>query len=230
MKIIVLKIGRCIKKINEPLCLLLGNFDGVHEGHSRLIEVALEEGRRFGIKVAVWTFEEHPMNVMGKMLPILTDNEEKNTLFAEKGVDYVIYEDFLKVRNTEPESFIKNVLIEKFDCRSVVCGFNFKFGKNGGGTPELLCEKMSESGRKTFIIPPVYRMDRIVSSSEIRAYLEEGKTEEAAVMLGRPYSVCLPVTHGNELGRTIGLPTINQHFPEGRIKPQKNSIYASTGS
>ena len=219
MKIIDLKNDKCIKKIQEPLCLLLGNFDGVHEGHTRLIDVALEEGRDLGIKVAVWTFAEHPLNVMGKGVPTLSSNEEKNSLFAEKGIDYVIYEDFAKVKNTEPADFINNILIGQFDCRAVVCGFNFKFGKNGGGKPDLLLEEMKKQNRRVAIVPPVYRMDKVVSSTEIRTYLENGDVENAAIMLGRPYSIELPVEYGNAVGRTLGLPTINQHFPKNRIKP-----------
>ncbi|MBR5314160.1 MAG: bifunctional riboflavin kinase/FAD synthetase [Clostridia bacterium] len=225
MKIFDLKKEKCIKNTDKPLCLLLGNFDGVHEGHMSLVDFALQEGKRQNVKVAVWTFSEHPLGISGKGIKTLTDNDEKNEIFAQKGVDYVIYEDFSKVKNMCPLDFINDVLIGKFDCVSAVCGFNFKFGKNGSGNAEMLREEMEKAGRSTVVCPPVYRMDKVVSSTEIRAYLENGMTEEAAVMLGRNYSIVLPVLHGNELGRTIGIPTINQRFPENRIKP-KRGIYA----
>lgn len=225
MKIFDLKKGKCIKNTDKPLCLLLGNFDGVHEGHASLVDVALQEGKRQNVKVAVWTFAEHPLSLMGKDLKILTDNEEKNRIFAEMGVDYVIYEDFSKVKNMCPLDFINNVLIGRFDCVAAVCGFNFKFGKNGSGNAELLCSELEKNGRNTIVCPPVYRMEKVVSSTEIRAFLEEGMLEEAAIMLGRNYSIEQPVLHGNELGRTIGIPTINQRFPENKIKP-KRGIYA----
>ncbi len=225
MKIFDLKNKKCIKNTDKPLCLLLGNFDGVHEGHLSLVDFALQEGKKHQTKVAVWTFEDHPLNIMGNGVKVLTDNDEKNEIFAQKGVDYVIYEDFSKVKNMSPLDFIKNVLIENFDCVSAVCGFNFKFGNNGSGNAELLCSEMKKAGRNAVICPPVYRMDRVVSSTEIRALLDDGMLEEAAVMLGRNYSIDLPVLHGNELGRTIGIPTINQRFPENKMKP-KNGIYA----
>lgn len=221
-----LRNGKTIKKISEPLCLFLGNFDGVHEGHARLVDVALEEGKAQGIKVAAYTFAEHPLSFLGKGVQTLTTNEEKNEIFAALGVDYVIYEDFLKVRNVEPIDFINEILLKKYNCRAVVCGFNFKFGKAGKGTPELLESEMKKNGAKIHVVPPIYKMDKVVSSSEIRAFLENGLTEEAAILLGRPYSVKLPVLHGNEIGRTIGMPTINQRFPENRIKIKKG-IYAT---
>ena len=228
MKILDLKNGRILKKINEPLCLFLGNFDGVHVGHAKLVDVALEEGKKLGIKVGAWTFSDHPLNAVkcGKGILTLVDNEEKNRIFSEKNVDYIIYEDFLKVKDYSPEAFISEILIGKFDCRCAVCGFNFKFGKNGEGTPETLKKTMEEFGRYAVIVSPVLRMNKTVSSTEIRSYIENGQLEEAAVMLGRPYSINFPVVHGNQLGRTIGIPTINQRFPENHIR-LKNGIYAS---
>jgi len=228
MKIIDLKNGNMIDATNEPLCLTLGNFDGVHEGHARLIDCALKEGKAIGIKTAVWTFAEHPMNILGqKSVSYLTTAEEKNDLFAEKGLDYAIYEDFSRVRDFSPERFIEEILINNFDCRTVVCGFNFKFGKNGQGTPEFLKKYMEERGRSAIIVPPVYKLNKIVSSTAVRFFVENGCMEEASELLGRPFSIKFPVLHGKKLGRSIGIPTINQTFPKDHIKP-KNGIYACT--
>ena len=228
MKIIDLKNGNKIDVTNEPLCLTLGNFDGVHEGHARLIDCALNEGRSLGIKTAAWTFAEHPMNTLGeKNVSYLTTAEEKDDLFAEKGLDYAIYEDFSRVKDFSPERFIEEILIDSFDCKTVVCGFNFKFGKNGQGTPEFLKKYMEERGRNAIIVPPVYKLNKIVSSTAVRFFVENGCMEEASELLGRPFSIKFPVLHGKKLGRSIGIPTINQNFPEDHIKP-KNGIYACT--
>ncbi len=229
MKIIDLKSCKGVSNADNPLCIILGNFDGVHEGHAKLIEYALKEGKRLNIKTAAWTFEEHPMNSFDgkKRVSYLTTAEEKNEIFAEKGLDYVIYEDFGKVKDYSPERFIEEVLIDSFDCRTVVCGFNFKFGKNGSGTPEYLKKYMEERGRNVIIVPPIYKLNKIVSSTAIRFFVENGCMEEAATLLGRPYSIKFPVLHGNKLGRSIGIPTINQNFPPEHIKP-KNGIYACT--
>ena len=228
MKIIDLKNNREISKTEGGLCLLLGNFDGVHRGHTSLVEAALKVGKASGMKTGVWTFADHPANtLLGNGFSCLTDSAEKNRIFGEMGIDYVIYEDFSSVRELLPLQFVKNVLIDRFDCRVAVCGFNFKFGKNGEGTPRILKEAMESVVRKAVIAQPFFVKNTLVSSTEIRNLLEEGKTVEAMELLGRPYSLNVPVEHGKQLGRTLGLPTINQRFPVGRIVPQRG-IYACT--
>ena len=228
LKIIDLKNKREISSINEPVCLLLGNFDGVHEGHTKLIEHTISEGKRLGVKTGAWTFDTHPLNFL-TLSPVmcLTSNEEKTDIFAEKGLDYVIYEDFERVKDYSPDEFVENVLVKGFDCKSAVCGFNFSFGKNGAGDAEFLKRKMEELGRSALIVSPVYKMNKIVSSTAVRFFVENGLMEEAAELLGRPYSIKFPVLHGHKLGRKIGIPTINQTFPKNHIKP-KNGIYACT--
>ncbi len=211
---------------NTPLCLILGNFDGVHLGHSKLVEAALEEGKRLGVKVGAWTFAEHPMDMLSdRKNSYLTTSEEKNEIFASMGLDYVIYEDFASVRNYTPTEFVNKILIETLDCRSAVCGFNFKFGKNGKGTPEMLRDMFDEAGRNVVVVDAVCTADGVISSTAVRLAVESGQLEKANKMLGRPYSINFPVVHGKCLGRTIGVPTINQFFPIGRVRPE-NGIYA----
>ena len=226
--IIDLKSGNASDKPSRPTVLVLGNFDGVHKGHLRLIGEAVELSRKNGLDSAAWTFAEHPQLLLNaKKTEYLTDTSEKNIIFAKEGLDYAIYEDFALVKDMTPEDFVKNILIDSLDCRAAVCGFNFRFGKNGSGNAELLQTLMKAHNRDAVVIPPVYIDGGLVSSTAIRALIEDGKTEEASRLLGRPYSVTLPVVEGKRLGRTIGLPTINQSFPQSRIRP-KNGIYACT--
>ncbi len=228
MKITDLKNRIQIEKCSSPLCLILGNFDGIHLGHLELIKRALSEGRKLGLKVGVWTFEEHPMNaLLGKKNSYLTSTEEKNEIFAEYGLDYAIYEDFASVRNYNPEEFVDIILTQKLDCRLAVCGFNFRFGNNRKGTPELLSNLFKNTGRSVIIADAVCAEEGVISSTAIREAIESGETEKANRMLGRPYSVNLPVVHGKHLGRTIGIPTINQTFPADKVK-LKNGIYVSS--
>ena len=207
--------------------MILGNFDGIHLGHLELIKKAISEGKRLGLKVGVWTFEEHPMNSLsGKKNAYLTSTEEKNKIFAENDLDYAIYEDFASVRNYTPEEFVNIVLTQKLDCRSAVCGFNFRFGSNRMGTPEILSNLLKKTGRNVIIADAVYADGSIISSTGIRDAIELGEIEKANRMLGRAYSINLPVVSGKQLGRTIGIPTINQIFPTDKVK-LKNGIYAS---
>ncbi|MBR5323020.1 MAG: bifunctional riboflavin kinase/FAD synthetase [Clostridia bacterium] len=227
MKIIDLKNRIEIKKCSAPLCLILGNFDGIHLGHLKLIKKAVSEGKKLGLKIGVWTFKEHPMNTLsGKKNTFLTSNEEKNEIFAENGLDYAIYEDFDTVRGYTPEQFVEIILTQKLDCRLAVFGFNFRFGRNRTGTPEILSQLFRKSGRTVIVAEAVKTDTGIISSTSIRDAIEKGEIEKANEMLGRTYSINLPVVYGKQLGRTIGIPTINQTIPSDKVKP-KNGIYAS---
>ena len=219
----------------RPSAVALGIFDGVHLGHRQLL---LETIARRDKLIAdgqdaiaiVWSLFEQPNKQIGEGIPLhLTSLEEKLGLFAEAGIDYAILEHFEDIRNTSPEDFVSGTLVQKLGAKSAVCGFNFRFGKNGAGDADTLLRLMRCNGGDVTVVPAVSAGGGIVSSSRIRSLIEKGETEEAAELLGRPFSVSLPVVHGKQLGRTLGVPTINQNFPEGHIIP-RTGIYASTVS
>lgn len=206
------------------LSVALGNFDGVHIGHRRLLDAACASAARIpGCASAVWTFSSF---IKGDLsIPALTTTEEKMRQFANAGMDYVILEDFSAVRTMTPENFVREYLTAKLGCAAVVCGFNFRFGYRGSGDAEMLSHLLREQEIPLRIIQPVLWKNRIVSSTRIRAAIADGCMKEAAELLGRPFSIRFPVVYGNQLGRTIGVPTINQNFPAGHIIPQ-HGIYA----
>jgi riboflavin kinase/FMN adenylyltransferase len=204
----------------------LGSFDGIHEGHTALILRAVDYAKKHGIKSVVWTFSNDASELPGKKgVRILTTLEEKLSLIASLGVDFVVLENFSRVADYTPEKFVKEILICGCGAVCTICGFNFRFGKNGMGNCDTLRELMYP--RDCIVVPPVYKGGRLVSSSAIRLLIEAGEVEEAAILLGRPFSIKFLVVHGKQLGRKIGIPTINQNFPDGHIIP-KNGIYACT--
>ncbi|MCI8388126.1 MAG: bifunctional riboflavin kinase/FAD synthetase [Clostridiales bacterium] len=207
------------------LAVALGSFDGVHAGHSELISRAVDYAKAHGIYSAVWTFKDDSSALPKKNGRILTTLSEKLSLIASLGVDYALLEDFSHIRDYSPERFVNELLIERCGVVCAVCGFNFSFGKYGLGNCDTLRELMNP--RECIVVPPVYKGGNLVSSSAIRLLIEAGETEKAADMLGRPFFIDFPVVHGKQLGRTIGIPTINQNFPEGHIIP-KTGIYACT--
>ncbi len=228
--------------MHSPSVIALGNFDGVHLGHRAIISAACEAKMSFDTaarasgSVIAWTFNGRPHS--GKAA-LLTTPEYREALLREAGADAVIAADFEAFRDLSPERFVREVLIDIYNCRTAVCGFNYHFGRGGEGDAALLAELMERYGRNTVIVPPVKvnltdeKTDAdgldtvnevVVSSSLIRAALSDGQPRDAAVMLGRPYSVCLPVEHGRRMGRMMGFPTINQRFPEGMIEP-KRGVY-----
>jgi len=226
MTVIDLKTGKeTVLPAGARLSCALGNFDGVHLGHRELLIKAAK--KEYGTTVsAVWTFRVHPQICLGNpSVKILTSVEQKLEYFKEAGIEYAILEDFPNVASLSPEEFAKKLLIEKLFVTHAVCGFNFSFGKKAEGNCAMLKEYFEESGCFVSIIPPLKIDGDIVSSSLVRAKIEGGKVTDAEKLLGHPFSIFLPVTEGRKLGRKIGIPTINQVFPENYAIP-RFGVYA----
>lgn len=226
MTVIDLKTGKeSSLPENARLSCALGNFDGVHIGHRELL---LEAAKKNGgaNTSAVWTFRVHPS--LCRHIPsvkILTSVEQKLELFAQAGIEYAILEDFENVCDLSPEAFAKEFLIKKLGVCHAICGFNFSFGKKASGNAEMLKTFFAECGKEAIIIPTCTLDGETVSSSLIREKIESGDMEHAQKLLGHPFSIYLPVTEGRKLGRTIGIPTINQVFPENYAIP-RFGVYA----
>jgi len=188
----------------------LGSFDGVHTGHAQLLHAACVLAQEYDAAPAVWTFSAPPFHAQSGTLTTL---DEKLTLLASHGIRYAMLYAFSDVRHLEPERFVHDILCGECHAAAAVCGFNFRFGRGAAGTAETLVRLLGAYSARVQIVPAVEIGGAPVSSTRIRALLDAGDVSGAAVCLGRPYSVCLPVVHGKELGRTIGIPTINQNIP-----------------
>ena len=209
---------------DRPLSIALGNFDGVHIGHRRLLQCARDAAALIpGCASAAWTFsalaKENPA------VPSLTDPQEKLRQFAAAGLEYAIFEDFETVRHRTAAEFTEEYLLGTLSAAAVICGFNFRFGRGGTGDAALLSRILAGHSIPLTVVDPVMAGCAVVSSTRIRAAVADGDMETAAALLGRPFSICFPVLYGNQLGRTLGLPTINQNFPAGHIIPCRG-IYA----
>jgi riboflavin kinase/FMN adenylyltransferase len=227
MTVIDLKTG---KETSLPagakISCALGNFDGVHLGHRQLLLKAAKKEHGTDAS-AVWTFRVHPRICMGSSsVKILTSVEQKLEYFKDAGIEYAILEDFFEVADISAEDFAKKLLINKLGVEHAVCGFNFSFGKKASGNAEMLIRYFEEENRKVSVIPPYEKDGVTVSSSLIRKTIEGGDVENAEKLLGHPFSICIPVTQGRRLGRTIGVPTINQVFSENQVIP-RFGVYAS---
>ncbi len=226
MTVIDLKTGKeTALPAGARLSCALGNFDGVHMGHRELLLKAAK--KEYGANTsAVWTFCVHPQIFLGRAkVKILTTLGEKLELFRDAGIEYAILGDFSEVCDLSPEEFAKDLLIKKLSVCHAICGFNFSFGKRAAGNCDMLAEYFAECGKCVSIIPPCKIDGDAVSSSLIREKIELGDMEYAEKLLGHPFAICLPVTEGRKLGRTIGIPTINQVFPENHIIP-RFGVYA----
>lgn len=195
----------------ENAAVALGNFDGVHMGHRRLFDALGEDLPR-----AVFTFSDlHRPGVRS----VICEVDERLELFARCDIDYAILVSFGEVRHMTPTEFC-DMLAGDLKIGRAVCGYNFTFGADGAGKAEDLSRLMGERGVQCVVVPPVTLRGETVSSTAIRRLLSEGNVKSAAEMLGHPHFVRFPVIHGRELGRKIGVPTINQAFPESTIVPR----------
>ncbi len=222
MKIIDLKNFIEVECIPQGSVIAFGLFDGVHIGHRALIDTAKRLAE--GSPTAVWTFEAMPKLESGS---VLTTNSEKCDLLADCGADYVIFEDFDRVRELAGRDFFKNLICKKYSPSAVVCGFNFRFGKSAAHDAADLSAYAAEHGVHCTVVPEV-KIDGItVSSSAIREKLRAGDMLGAAEVLGRPYSVTAAVCSGRRIGRTVGRPTANLRFEGGKLIPPYG-VYSCT--
>ena len=212
-----------VLSVADKLACAIGNFDGVHAGHQKLLTLAAEKGD--GItKSAVFTFSV-PTSRLKNGISLLTSPEERYPLFRALGIDLLILADFEDISSLSPESFAEEVLFRRCHVRRALCGFNFRYGKAAAGNAQTLKTTLAALGGAVEIVPP-YQIDgHTVSSSEIREALSVGNVRRARRMLTRPYSITAEVVHGKQLGRTLGFPTANQRFPLDRLVP-KYGVYA----
>ena len=213
-----------VSSLPDGCAVCLGNFDGVHRGHKKLFDSAREmTEEKACTSSAVFAFTT--LAKPSFSVPFITDMQTKLSLFSESGLDYAVFEDFDTVKDMSPESFVSEYLISRLSAGAVLCGFNFKFGKGGAGDSDTLASLLSPHGVACRVIDPVLFEGEVISSTQVRKHIELGDMETAQALLGHPFSVCFPVIQGKQLGRTIGIPTINQIFPEGHIVPSRG-IYA----
>ena len=207
----------------------LGNFDGLHLGHRALIKETIAKKEQLkksypDIASGACFFKILPSDYFSLGVPHLVSFEQKLALFSELGLDYAFVTDFEELRTQSPEDYVKRTLKGLCGCVHAVCGFNFHFGSKAAGTAETLSHFMSGA---ISVIDPVCVNGELVSSSLIRRKIESGDVESAATLLGRPYTLQADVLHGKALGRTMGIPTVNQCFSAGTAIP-KHGIYITS--
>ena len=190
----------------------IGNFDGVHLGHARIVERLVQQARRVGGPAVVFTFDPHPVRILrpDAAPPPLTWIDRKAELLAALGVDHVVAypTDEQLLRKTARE-FFDSIVCEGLRAKALVEGPNFYFGHDRLGTIDVLRGFCEEASLQLEIVEPLVLGGEFVSSSRVRRLLAEGRVEEAARMLTQPYRIRGMVTHGAGRGAKIGFPTAN---------------------
>ena len=208
--------------------LALGNFDGLHRGHMKIVErvrrTALEHGRT----PVVLTFDPHPTRVLrpDKAPSLIMTLEQKIDTLAQAGMQGVAVVRFTpELSHWEPEAFVRAVLVDWLGVSEVWVGSNFLFGRDRSGTVAVLEALGDRFGFRADTIDPVCFKDVAVSSTRIRRLIGEGRVDEAATMLGRHVFVDGDVVPGDERGRLLGFPTANLRTVNELLPP--HGVYAT---
>ena len=215
-------------KIERPLALTIGFFDGVHLGHRYLVSELSELAKKRDFASAVLTFRTHPRQVLhSDYIPsLLTTADEKIALLKDTGVDYVVMTEFTQDLSMLTAQEFMRLLHDKLNVRCLMIGYDHRFGHNRSEKFEDYVRFGKEIGIEVVQSSPLVIDGINVSSSVVRKTISEGDVAKAAKLLGREYSLAGTVVKGFQVGRTIGFPTANIAYDDSRMLP-KDGVYAA---
>lgn len=208
--------------------IALGFFDGVHCGHRALFDRTVQLAVEKDLTPSVISFDTHPSKmVTGKKVPLINSPFDRWEILSRGfGINDIIFLHFDdELRHMSWKDFV-DWLVEGFNARHLVAGYDFTFGYRGAGNVERLRQRCEELKVGCDIIQKVTIGGVAVSSTYIRKLLSEGDIERANLFLGHPHTFSNVVRYGYRFGRTMGIPTINMQFPEG-TQTMKNGVYAA---
>ena len=209
-----------------PAVIALGMFDGVHLGHRALINRLLEEAKRLNAVPCVFTFSNHPLEVLGDSVRLLSSTRERNQMLRSLGTQDVESVPFTReMAALSTEEFI-DLIAERWEISGLVVGYNYTCGDRGAGTPETLKEIGVRRGFSVSVVDPVLYDGAPVSSTRIREAVERGDVTLAEKLLSRRYSLSGKVVVNKRIGRRIGFPTANIEVDPKRVIPA-DGVYAS---
>ena len=210
-----------IKKENKKRVVALGFFDGIHKAHQKIIGSAVEAAEK-GFISAVITLDKSPKEYFGKTSEeSLTPTNKKNELLKNLGVDEVYYLEFNeKLQNLSAEEFINNIL-KKLNVDKVFCGFDYRFGFKGLGTPDLI----RDSGIEVIVLEKEKIDQEKISTTVLKEFVRKGEFSKYNEYTGRFYSISGLVVKGRQLGRTINFPTANLELDGKYLLPETNGVY-----
>lgn len=217
---------------SKGFVLTQGTFDGVHRGHQQVLNQVLEEAKRQNLPSMLLTFHPHPRTIVQPKdwsPQILTSIEEKAQRVLDLGIDVVLVLAFTKeISQYSPKEFIERILCDAIGTKSMVVGYDHRFGKNREGRFDTLTT-LSENYHFSVKEIAAKEIDDIaISSTRIRNYLSEGNLNMANELLGYAYPLSGTVIHGAKRGRTIGFPTANIEVEDPYKLIPPNGVYAAT--
>jgi len=211
--------------------LALGNFDGLHRGHRKILDRVLRVAAERGSTAVVMTFDPHPPRVVrpDKAPPLLMTKAQKLEALADAGVQGTAIVRFTpELSRWDPETFVRAVLVEWLHVSEVWVGANFLFGHDRAGNFSLLRTLGARYGFKAEKIDAVRYRDFVVSSTRVRRLVSEGRVDEAGALLGHQFYIDGIVVEGKRRGRQLGFPTANLQTANELLPP--NGVYATTAT
>ena len=209
---ILLRGSKKLTRIKQPTVATIGNFDGFHLGHQEIFNFVITKSAQQKAKSVLICFEPTPKEFFcgskgpARIYPI----RKKIELARDFGYDYFACLHFNQLLATMPAvDFVQEILHDSLNIKTLVVGDDFKFGHHGNGNIDLLCNMGERLGFHVHVIKPVLHGHERVSSTLIREKLSQGKFDEVATLLSRPFRMSGRVFHGDKRGRTIGFPTAN---------------------
>ena len=213
-----------------PCALTIGNFDGVHRGHQALLKKLVATAKAQNLQSCVMTFEPHPIEYFApeKAPYRILSLRDKLEALAKVGIDQVLVVHFNQhFANLSPEEFVKTILVQGLQVKSILIGDDFHYGAKRAGNFSTLQEAGKVEGFSVERMDTLMESNERISSSAIRTALEQGHLEKARQLLGRPYMLSGHVLHGQKLGRSLGFPTLNISLANKlhRRKPAAQGIF-----
>ncbi len=208
--------------------IALGNFDGVHRGHQRLLSETRTAAAQLGGDAAVLTFEPHPARLLAPAVapPLITARSRKLELLAAAGISACIVEPFTReLAALGPDQFLQEIVVDVIRARHVIVGYDFTYGYQRSGTTDTLREFGDRHGFEVTVVEPVSVGGVVASSSVVREFLRRGDLDGAGRILGRAFDIDGRVVRGAGRGRTIGIPTANLRVENDLVLP-KPGVYA----
>jgi riboflavin kinase / FMN adenylyltransferase len=217
-------------EFSSPSAVAIGTFDGVHLGHRSVISSMQAEAQKSNLKSVVLSFQNHPLSVLAphRLPPLLSTCQEKTLLLAQLAPENAVLLDFNRAfSELSPESFVRTILVDKLKAKHVTVGFNFRFGHQAQGTPEILKELGQKWGFEVAVHPAFDFSGEAVSSSRIRKLLEQGDLTESNQLLGQAYLIAGPVIRGQGIAaKVLGVPTANIAVDPLQKRLPPNGVYA----
>jgi riboflavin kinase / FMN adenylyltransferase len=215
-----------LSKLQGPIFLAIGVFDGVHLGHQSVISTSTSHARSANGTPVVITFDPHPLKVLRpqKAPHLLTATQHKIALIRDLGVEHLLVIPFDKnFAATPPENFIEQLVMDSNPLGEICVGHEWSFGKDRRGNLDLLKKLGAQFDFHVIAIPPVKVDGTVVSSTAIRRAVEKGDLATAATMLGRDYTILGTVVSGSKIGKKLGYPTANLSAHSEQFPP--NGVY-----